>query len=72
MDNLFKALLIFILLVFLYLYYENSNNGRFSYTPRVGVSKVDIVFDKKTGAVYRKTDIGFVSIHYINGTKKIY
>jgi len=50
MDNLFKALLIIILLAFLYLYYENSNNDRFSYTSRVGGR----VFDKKTGEVYKE------------------
>jgi len=49
MDNLFKALLIIILLAFLYLYYENSNNGRYiNYRPASGLS----VLDTKTGKLY--------------------
>jgi len=46
MDNLFKALLIIILVAFLYLYYENSNSGRYV------IEKVQYpysVLDTKTG-----------------------
>jgi len=64
MDNLFKALLIIILVAFLYLYYENSNNDRYSYH-KPGTMEV---FDKKTGTVYHTTTTGFKSINYINGT----
>lgn len=66
MDNLFKALLIIILVAFLYLYYEKSNNDRYSYH-RLG-TKGREVFDKKTGTFYHKTTTGFVSRNYINGT----
>ena len=47
MDNLFKPLLIIILLAFLYMYYENSNNDRYSYQ-----ESGQQVFDKKTGTLY--------------------
>ncbi len=46
MDNLFKALLIIILVAFLYLYYENSNNGRYIRYGEEGYLKV---LDTKTG-----------------------
>jgi len=49
MDNLFKALLIIILVAFLYLYYENSNSGRYV------IEKVQYpysVLDTKTGKQY--------------------
>ena len=49
MDNLFKALLIIILLAFLYLYYENSNNGRYiNYRIESSIN----VLDTKTGKLY--------------------
>ena len=49
MYNLFKTLLIIILLAFLYLYYENSNNDRYFLRSQ---SKITGVFDKKTGTLY--------------------
>jgi len=65
MDNLFKALLIIILGAFLYLYYENSNNDRYSFSS----SKL---FDKKTGTIYYDSPpygtVPFYSVNYINGT----
>jgi len=49
MDNLFKALLIIILVAFLYLYYENSNNGRYiNYRPEYPLN----MLDTKTGKLY--------------------
>jgi len=67
MDNLFKALLIIILVAFLYLYYENSDNDRYFYVK-------GRVFDKKTGTLYRRygQGAGVVSVDYINGTKRKY
>jgi len=66
MDNLFKALLIIILLAFLYLYYENSNSGRYvSY----GRESSDLL-DTKTGKVYYG---GFTEVTIIdlpNATRK--
>jgi len=62
MDNLFKALLIIILLAFLYLYYENSNNDRYSFSS-FGA------FDKRTGTYYTVEKNAFVSIDFINGTQ---
>jgi len=53
MDNLFKALLIIILLAFLYLYFENSGNGRYiQYTVDSSIA----VLDTKTGqiSIYKK------------------
>jgi len=74
MDNLFKALLIIILLAFLYLYYENSDNDRYFYIKPVNapLAKFGIgkVFDKKTGTLYIKDNTGFISVDYINGTQK--
>jgi len=49
MDNLFKALLIIILVAFLYLYYENSNNDRYFLRSQSSTTQV---FDKKTGTIY--------------------
>ena len=46
MNNLFKALLIIILGAFLYLYYENSNSGRYVSYGGGGV------LDTKTGKSY--------------------
>ena len=70
MDNLFKTLLIIILLAFLYLYYENSNNDRYFLRSQ---SKRTQVFDKKTGTVYRNMfEDRFESINYIDGTVKNY
>ena len=72
MDNLFKALLIIILVAFLYLYYESSNTDRYFY-----IQKGGIVFDKKTGTRYsghldvdRKVRV--TSMDIINGTKRVY
>ena len=74
MDNLFKALLLIILVAFLYLYYENSDNDRYFYIKPVDapLSKFGLgkVFDKKTGTLYYKTDAGFISVDYINETLK--
>ncbi len=70
MDNLFKTLLIIILLAFLYMYYENSNNDRYSYHIS-GTAGLD-VFDKKTGTIHFSTTAGFGSMNYINGTVKKY
>jgi len=50
MDNLFKALLIIILLVFLYLYYENSDNGRYINYPKP--ERHVNLLDTKTGKFY--------------------
>ena len=50
MDNLFKSLLIIILVAFLYLYYENSGSGRY-----IDYSKIKgqvSLLDTKTGKVY--------------------
>jgi len=51
MDNLFKALLIIILAAFLYLYYENSNNGRYI-NGRPESAFVVNILDTKTGKLY--------------------
>jgi len=48
MDNLFKALLIIILVAFLYLYYENSGSGRYIVYKEEGFN----LLDTKTGKVY--------------------
>jgi len=65
MDNLFKALLIIILVAFLYLYYENSDNDRYSYhTPGTAGQEV---FDKKTGTLYYSWGN---SENFINGTRE--
>jgi len=70
MDNLFKALLIIILVAFLYLYYENFNSDRYFYIQKGGT-----VFDKKTGTRY--FGLGYpsyrvTSMDIINGTKRVY
>ena len=53
MDNLFKALLIIILVAFLYLYYENMDNNRFYYLSKPAYYKTDIrLLDTKTGQIY--------------------
>jgi len=68
MDNLFKALLIIILVAFLYLYYENTNNDRY-------YIEGNVVFDKKTGTIYSGLSpiSGIVtSKDVINGTKRVY
>ena len=49
MDNLFKALLIIILVAFLYLYYENSVSGRYV---RYEEGLYPSVLDTKTGKIY--------------------
>ena len=68
MDNLFKALLIIILVAFLYLYYENSNNDRYFFIERGAV-----IFDKRTGTLYWDGgDTGVEVTDYINGTKRVY
>ncbi len=61
MDNLFKALLIIILVAFLYLYYENSNNDRYSYIPTVVGRHLPIgILDKKTGIFYFQVSGGYI------------
>jgi len=50
MDNLFKALLIIILVAFLYLYYENSDNGRYINYPKP--ERHINLLDTKTGKIY--------------------
>jgi len=52
MDNLFKALLIIILGAFLYLYYENTESGRY-----INVSGIRIL-DTKTGKVFVYNEYG--------------
>ncbi len=66
MDNLFKALLIIILIAFLYLYYENSDNDR--YFMKHGL----LVFDKKTGTSYYQDNTVVRVTDYINGTRREY
>jgi len=66
MDNLFKALLIIILVAFLYLYYENSDNDRYFLLGR------GTVFDKKTGTSYYRGTKEVRVMDYINGTKREY
>jgi len=69
MDNLFKALLIIILVAFLYLYYENSNNGRYiNYNPENPL----YILDTKTGKLYvyhPETDRAIL-YDFPNATKK--
>ena len=53
MDNLFKVLLIIILVAFLYLYYENMDNNRFYYLSKPGNYNMGIrLLDTKTGQIY--------------------
>ena len=70
MDNLFKTLLIIILVAFLYLYYENSNNNRYSETNPLAKMNISRVFDKKTGTQYTLVKEKIVMINLINGTRK--
>ena len=66
MDNLFKALLIIILVAFLYLYYENSDDDRYYMVEeRYGV------LDKKTGTYYQIYKGNFISVNFVNGTRTI-
>jgi len=64
MDNLFKALLIIILVAFLYLYYQSSNSDRYF------LFQSNMVFDKKTGTSYYIGGTGVKVTDYINGTQK--
>jgi len=66
MDNLFKALLIIILVAFLYLYYENSENGRYIKYYEVGLN----VLDTTTGELYFHSEDRDVVIDLISGTTK--
>ncbi len=67
MDNLFKALLIIILVAFLYLYYENSNSGRYvSYEVEYPYG----VFDTKTGKYYIYRNNKIILIDLPNATTK--
>ena len=52
MDNLFKALLIIILVAFLYLYYESSNNGRYIKYSADSNDTIINILDTKTGNLY--------------------
>jgi len=65
MNNLFKALLIIILGAFLYLYYQNSNNGR--YIPYGG--KSSNLLDTKTGKVYYGGFTKVTIIDFPNATR---
>jgi len=66
MDNLFKALLIIILVAFLYLYYENTGNGRYIKYKEEGFN----LLDTKTGKVYYR-GVNKVTIHDLpNATRK--
>jgi len=66
MDNLFKALLIIILVAFLYLYYENSENGRYIKYSEAGLN----VLDTTTGELYIHSEDRDVVIDLISGTTK--
>jgi len=68
MDNLFKALLIIILVAFLYLYYENSDNDRYF------LFQSNLVFDKKTATSYYRggSGTGVKVLDYINGIEREY
>jgi len=66
MDNLFKALLIIILVAFLYLYYENSENGRYINYSEAGLN----VLDTTTGELYIHSEDRDVVIDLISGTTK--
>jgi len=71
MDNLFKALLIIILVAFLYLYYENSNKDRYFYSEMDAIGP--IIFDRKTGTFYYEGgEKGVVMRDYINGVTREY
>jgi len=66
MDNLFKALLIIILGAFLYLYYENSNNDRYSHIPtEAGKPIPSVILDKKTGIFYFKYSDGYMKTNIL-------
>jgi len=66
MDNLFKALLIIILVAFLYLYYESSNNGRYINYSENGFN----LLDTKTGKVYVSSTDKNILYDFPNATKK--
>jgi len=64
MDNLFKALLIIILVAFLYLYYENSGSGRYIVYKEEGFN----LLDTKTGKVYyARLKKGVIRHDFLNG-----
>jgi len=69
MDNLFKALLIIILVAFLYLYYENSDSGRYV---KYGQGGYLNVLDTKTGKqyIYNSDDDKFIQYDFLNATIK--
>ena len=54
MDNLFKALLVIILVAFLYLYYENMDNNRFQNMPS---EHTIMILDTRTGIPYEMGNI---------------
>ncbi len=66
MDNLFKALLIIILVAFLYLYYQNSEVGRYS---RHGEGRL-MVLDTKTGKYYIYSNHKIILYDLPNVTRK--
>ena len=51
-DKIFKISLIVIGIIFLLLYYQNSNTGRYQYITSEDQSAVNTVFDTKTGVTY--------------------
>jgi len=67
MDNLFKALLIIILVAFLYLYYENSDSGRYV---RYGEGVNPRVLDTKTGKYYIYSNNKIILYDLPNVTRK--
>jgi len=69
MDNLFKALLIIILLAFLYLYYESSDNGRYIKYGKGSRDRASLL-DTKTGKIYYKYKDKIISIDFPNATRK--
>ncbi len=71
MDNLFKALLIIILVAFLYLYYENSNNDRYLYIRPLTESGIYRVYDKKTGNRYIWGRDKIITLNVLKGTQNV-
>ena len=69
MDNLFKTLLIIILLAFLYLYYESSDNGRYIEYGKESQDWASLL-DTKTGKMYYRHEGKIVSYDFPNATKK--
>jgi len=67
MDNLFKALLIIVLGAFLYLYYINSDNGRYRFIYK---DLAKVLLDSKTGTMYIITTEGIYKNDLINSTRE--